>query len=384
MQTNRHSRRGAPELAWRLQAARRAAGYRSSREACVSHGWSEARYRAHEAGTRRPGAEILAAYAAAFWVSVDWLTSQNGQGPELDHSRLMQIMLRSQTKVQVQSSGPPVAAIRLRLARRLAGYKSASAAATAHGWNRSTYSAHETGQNGLSREASRTYAECFGVHADWLLKGQLPTGWPPAVETRLSDLLALYDTPDKLALAHLPSELIRPQTTRSLPIGRVQRKRVNPNGLVDGDEYRSPSAQPSSSQDIAIGEYELDALREIAAQGSNTTRRGPIRRFTFPHSYLKDVLQADPAHTIIAVMTHDEPKLNLRKGDRLIIDATSRNIGQDGLFVAVANSAPYLIVIDPADVDGLKQSVIDWEQTVAANLGPIIGSYRGRLQAIHT
>jgi SOS-response transcriptional repressor LexA len=50
----------------RLQAARKAAGYRSAREAAASNSWAESTYRAHEGGSRTIGQDDAERYARRF------------------------------------------------------------------------------------------------------------------------------------------------------------------------------------------------------------------------------------------------------------------------------------------------------------------------------
>jgi DNA-binding XRE family transcriptional regulator len=379
---SQQSRRGNPRLGIRLQTARRLAGYRSAREACVSHGWSEPRYRAHEAGTRRPGPDSLAAYAAAFQVGQGWLATGDGEGPEVDYMPIEQRELRTLLKLRAPRSGPPDISRRLRLARRLAGYRSASAAATAHGWNRSSYHAHETGQSGLSWEACQAYAEAFGIRADWLLKGGLPTGWPSAIEAKLPDLLALYDTPEALAQEQLPQGLDLPRSPKTSPVshGLVKlRRKVN---VPDDTAPYGMTAPPEPENSASIGEYELGALRAMGARASGLRCWRPSRHFTFPRSYIKDVLGADPDHTIMVIATHDEPRLALRKGDRLIIDTASQAVSTGDLFVAVAHGEPRLVVFDRTDLDEVTDPFFDLGHAAAAHIGPLIGRYCGRLHAI--
>jgi hypothetical protein len=376
------SRRGDPRVGLRLQTARRLAGYRSAREACVSHGWSEPRYRAHEAGTRRPGPDSLAAYAAAFQVGQGWLATGDGEGPEVDYMPVEQREFRTLLKLRALGSGPPEISRRLRLARRLAGYRSASAAATAHGWNRSSYHAHETGQSGLSREACQAYAEAFGIRADWLLKGGLPTGWPAAIEAKLPDLLALYDTPETLAQEQLRQGPDLPRMLKPSPVSRRPVRLRRKLDVLDDPLPGGLTAPPEPGNSASIGEYELDALRAMEARPSGLRGWPPNRRFIFPRSYLRDVLGTDPDHTIIAVATHDEPRLALRKGDRLIIDTASRPVSSSDLFVAVAYGEPRLVVFDRTDLDEVTDQVLDLGHAAAAHIGPLIGRYCGRLHAI--
>jgi len=61
---------------------------------------------------------------------------------------------------------------RLRLARKRAGYDTATDAAHAFGWAVPTYSAHENGSRGLRVDKARRYARAFRVSLLWLLTGE--------------------------------------------------------------------------------------------------------------------------------------------------------------------------------------------------------------------
>lgn len=58
---------------------------------------------------------------------------------------------------------------RLRHARKAAGFKSASAAARAHGWNEAAYRHHENGTRGYGIEQAVAYGEAYSVSPSWLL-----------------------------------------------------------------------------------------------------------------------------------------------------------------------------------------------------------------------
>jgi transcriptional regulator with XRE-family HTH domain len=60
---------------------------------------------------------------------------------------------------------------RLRQARLLAGFKSATKAAAAAGMSESSYRAHENGQNAFTPEQAQHYASVFGCDPVWLLIG---------------------------------------------------------------------------------------------------------------------------------------------------------------------------------------------------------------------
>lgn len=57
----------------RLRNARRAAGFKTQREACQRYGWNENTYRTHENGPRGISKSAALEYARVFKVSVAWL-----------------------------------------------------------------------------------------------------------------------------------------------------------------------------------------------------------------------------------------------------------------------------------------------------------------------
>jgi hypothetical protein len=61
--------------------------------------------------------------------------------------------------------------VRLRQARELAGYATASEAANALGQRQPTYLGHENGSRGFKGEGER-YARFFKVNLEWLLTGR--------------------------------------------------------------------------------------------------------------------------------------------------------------------------------------------------------------------
>jgi hypothetical protein len=61
---------------------------------------------------------------------------------------------------------------RLKQAREQAGFKHATDAARAFGWNEITYRAHETGGRGLRKDAAERYARAFRRPVEWLLWGK--------------------------------------------------------------------------------------------------------------------------------------------------------------------------------------------------------------------
>ena len=73
---------------------------------------------------------------------------------------------------------------RLQFARHKAGYRGATAAANAFGWNENTYRSHENGARGFKVAAAKRYGKAFHVPAAWLLTGD---GWPDAPAEHQND-----------------------------------------------------------------------------------------------------------------------------------------------------------------------------------------------------
>lgn len=78
---------------------------------------------------------------------------------------------------------------RLKRAREAAGFKTASAAAKANGWNTNTYSSNENGNAAFSYKAARGYARAFGVSVGWLYDGEESHGTRPNARRRRADAL---------------------------------------------------------------------------------------------------------------------------------------------------------------------------------------------------
>lgn len=66
----------------------------------------------------------------------------------------------------------PDQARRLRQARIAKGFQDAKSAARAFGWNYTTYSQHERGERGLTRQTATRYGRAFGKTAGFLLTGE--------------------------------------------------------------------------------------------------------------------------------------------------------------------------------------------------------------------
>jgi hypothetical protein len=216
-----------------VRAARLLAGFPSARSAANAFGWSEGLLRNHETGARRISADDERKYATAFGVGHDLhpVLEQLRQkfGPTFDPERAIAVL-------EQEAAGKPgrqtriSAAARLRFARLISGFSTASQACAHFGWGRRTYSSHELGANSYNAAQAEVYAFAFGTVAEWLRFGTGPTGWPEPVDDWVQrhskEIVGVRGIPHELA-AHVP--IPRP---RSVDVPSVPAKRGRPSSGV--------------------------------------------------------------------------------------------------------------------------------------------------------
>lgn len=289
--------RADTDRANRLHAARKAAGFRSAREAAVRFGWPPKTYQAHETANLFFDEPTGKAYAEAFRVSPAWLYHGRGKGPPVDEARRARFDLRIKAAVPPEL-GP---AGRLRAARRLAGYRSTRDAAAAVGTNRTTLAAHEAGQNQIPRAAAIRYGHAFAVEPEWLLSGKPPSGLPREAEAELQEILKMHRNPEGQAFARF---------------GHLARK-TPPELRIAADE---PSGGGRSAPATAV---DGDVVREYSPRALFLKLVGEpgalhAASWTLPKGYLVQIYGCDPATTVLVSVP--EPLPRAAAGARLLID----------------------------------------------------------------
>lgn len=331
---------GDVEQAARLQAARSSAGIDTARAAAQRFGWAEARYLSHEGAKRRLGETDLQEYAQAFAVSPRWLrdgvadksTDFRDSQIEVDPHRLLELQLRiqeqNQGKTEDQERGR-----RLRLARRLAGYRTAAAAAAAAGGlHRSTINVAERGLSGFDRGTARVYAAAFGCEADWLLDGRLPSGYPPEVEAELGRLLKDHERSEDDAISRLPA--YKPKLATSV-----------------ATKTKAKRSTPLVARGAPLPEYEFQGLVRLLAERSD--RGAEPQGWSLPYPFIEGVLDvdADTCVMLIVPTVLDGSPLAVSAGDRLIVDTAVTSVIAT-IYVLVRDGM--LVVADARTNEGLE------------------------------
>lgn len=323
--------KGDTDRANRLHAARKAAGFKSSREAAVRFGWHPGTYRAHEIAARYFDADTGHIYADAFGVARSWLMYGRGRGPLIDPVRAARFEIRKSAATQPSQD----AAGRLRVARRLAGYRSVMDASTKIGVKRSTLSAHENGQNDLSREAALHYGKVFGVDPEWLLSGRMPSGLPVAAEAALTTLLSLHDEPESRALPHFQG------LQREVP--------ASPQWLEPATSAPPSKLGPRGDR---VSEYTSLALfRKLSGTKQGSAASG---EWSFPEDYLVETLGCQRATAVVLIVPprwRDLPadRLQIHPGSRLVLDTGSTNLLPGAYYVALRPAGELRVLREAKD-----------------------------------
>jgi hypothetical protein len=306
---------GNVEQAARLHAARTSAGYPTARAAAQRFGWAESRYVSHENAKRGIGKAALREYASAFSVSEGWLSDGVADSaPFRDHDvridplRLQQLQLRVEEQSRSSEEPDYARGRRLRLARRLAGFRTAAAGALAAGVHRSTLNGAERGLLGFEVPKARTYAAVFGCEPGWLLAGDLPSGYPPAIEAKLSGLLEDHDRDEADAASRLP-----PYRPVSRP-GRMPKTRP-----------RSPPPQVSGAP---LPEYEIQGLVRLLTESEGKARPATLPGWSMPRPFLEEVLRADASGCVLVAVPKEVQAdgLAIEAGDRLVVDTSAVDV----------------------------------------------------------
>lgn len=312
---------GDPRRAHRLNAARRAAGLASARAAAAKFGWATATYRGHEGATRVMPEDAANRYADAFGVDRDWLWRGRGKGPALDRGRVAKYEARAEHAAERQRNDPAERGfLRLRVARRLAGFWSLKDAAKFIDMPPTTLAAHEAGQNRISARMAQIYGAAFGVHSEWLRLGTGPSGYPPRLEAMLDTLAEMHDEPESVARSEFPPGPPRSSSPFSLP--------AQPQGGGTG------KARPSTGDTVPEITAE-QLLRALSTDGVDVCSVHAERTWWFPERFLADTMSCDPTDAVVIVANASSP--TSRPGDRIIVD-TSANKALPGGTYAMINS----------------------------------------------
>jgi hypothetical protein len=314
---------GNKEIAARLREARELAGFRSAREAAIAFAWPETTYRAHESAARKIHEQDLERYGDAFQVMGDWFSktaSRSKHGQDLPAHDRTAAADREQPDQQLLA--------RLRLARRLSGFRTAKEAANNYGWKRSTYYAHENGQNRISKLNAKVYAAAFGISDSWLWTGESRSGLGPAFDKLIRKrrpFPLFYDDRDFGTLLDFSDERRRGSLA---DISNLEQK------LLQREEKlaRTDAIKPM----IVLREQSADLIPATSSAQNFDRRKRPLTHgmiWGIPTNAPDALWKASTNNLIVIAVSHSDASLGVFAGDRIIVDRNQQNQDVEGTYV---------------------------------------------------
>jgi hypothetical protein len=269
-----------------LQALRIFAGFESAAAAAAKYNWPASRYASHESGARPIREDDAKRYASAYGVSERQLLA-----PSADW--LQELREKAEHDLWKRKREP---AGRLACARVLAGYSSYAKVARAWGLKASTYLKHEQGENALAAHFIELYAEIFGVRAEWLRSGKLPSGLGDEIDRDIAEVL------------RRPAAFVGLRTTVPPP----------DKDRVETLKKATAPGRPGVSS-LGIAEYDWAEIEH----GAGNTKGLAHRTWSVPASFFAD-LRLDYRRIFIVVA--NVPREGVVEGERLFIstDDTGR------------------------------------------------------------
>lgn len=196
---------------------------------------------------------------------------------------------------------------RLQAARENAGYKTASQAADAAGWKKSTYLGHENGSRGVTLDMALTYCRFFRVSLDWLAQGkgapkQLPAGLKPASE--------LLEKPRPAVATQIAAEarpgLVEIQNTEYASIARFDAMlSAGPGSLIEEDPE-------------------------------------PLGYHLLEQQWLNGLTRASPQHLAVVRVSGDSMEPTLSNQDWVLLDTTQRRLNHEGIYALRVGDAVWV------------------------------------------
>lgn len=212
---------------------------------------------------------------------------------------------------------------RLMKARRVAGYRSARAAALALEAKPATYSAHENGTRKFSIADAKRYATLYDVSPGWLLTGEYFEGDPGA---RVSDtsLSAPVRSSQPRADQPPPAENSGPSERDILDFGKR---------ALDLLKHIAPAAEESTpGSGVTIGEVVINKMLDDDYD-PELEQWEIVGQWQFPPSYLSEVLKVTPVDLAVMVIVDDNMAPTFEAGDRVIVDFEQKKVTVDGVYI---------------------------------------------------
>lgn len=208
-------------------------------------------------------------------------------------------------------------------ARRVAGFRSARAAAASLGAKPATYAAHENGSRTFSVTDAIRYAEFYNVSPGWILTGE-----------------HLNDEQHAKVSDQTPYELVNPNKSPNTDVPIKTGETLSHSAIYSFGKralellgHVEPAAEVEpSDQEVSVGEVIIPRLID-PDHDPNAEQWEIVAQWQFPLKYYVDVLKVTPLDVALLAMVHDNMSPTYEIGDRLIIDFKQKTVTVDGVYI---------------------------------------------------
>lgn len=207
-------------------------------------------------------------------------------------------------------------------ARRVAGFRSARAAAATLGVKPATYAAHENGSRTFSIADARRYAELYDVSPGWILTGEYFDEDP---SSRVRD--------ESIVTPINANTSLDPRTVLNANESLSTRDIFNfgKQALELLKQLEPATETDLSKQTVSIGEVTIKAMLQEHVSPEDEDWEF-VAQWRFPPSYLSDVLKLSPLDTAILAVVDDNMSPTYKIGDRLIVNFEQKEFTIDGVY----------------------------------------------------
>lgn len=196
---------GQDDIQYRLYGARLAAGYVHASTAARLLGLSRSTYKHAEKGLRPVTKKLARLAAELFGISEQFLLEGVVESDrEALAERLADIVRQEKNRDYVDwdelNDMAEELFLRLEKMRIAEGHETISAAARAHGWNRSRYWQHEAGTRMISVDRMIAYSLAMGTRPEWAVRGEGQRQEPTVLDWQEQPRDAVPSTGSRLSM----------------------------------------------------------------------------------------------------------------------------------------------------------------------------------------
>jgi transcriptional regulator with XRE-family HTH domain len=177
-----------------------------------------------------------------------------------------------------------------------------------------------------------------------------------------------------------------------VPIAAISRAEENDSNRGysrENYEPRQRGAIPELDVYAGAGEGAVGEVVQIKRGGESYSGHKVVAEWNFPDGYLQNFIKVSPRGSIVVEVRGDSMDPTLRHGDKVIVDLTVNELGEDGLYlISDGHSAPrvkrleYIFKSDPPSAKIISDNPAHREtQFMELDELHVLGRIAGRITA---